>query len=104
MRYIISENKILDVVKRLVQSYYGNIEMTTDEDGYLNFFSEKDINNEGYPKRIFHRNLYGTLWVDYEFYRSLVDFIGNEEIVNEGIKKYLMNKVEVPVKQVNIEF
>ena len=102
MKIIISENKLDSVVKRYMDSSFGDVEMNVDEDGYLNFFSTKDIDGEGYRKRIAHRNTYGTLWINYDFLNKMVDFFGTD--VGMSIKRYFENKFGIEVRQVNIEF
>ena len=102
MKYIITESKLDNVVKKYMNSSFGDVEMNVDEDGYINFFSTKDIDNEGYRKRIAHRNLYGTLWIDYNFLNEMVDFFGTD--VGMSIKRYFEDKFGIEVKQVNVEF
>lgn len=102
MKIIITENKLDGIVKKYINSYYGDVEMTVDQDGYINFFSEKDIDNEGYRKRVAHRNSYGTLWVDYNFFSHMVDFFGTD--VGMSIKRYFEDKFGIQIRQVNIEF
>ena len=102
MKYIITESKLDSVVNKYMNSYYGDIEMTVDDDGYIYFFTEKDIDIEGYRKRIAHRNRYGTLWVGYNFFSRMVDLFGTN--VGMSIKRYYEDKFGIEVKQVNIEF
>ena len=102
MRYIITESKLDSVVKKYMDSSFGDVEMNVDQDGYINFFSTKDIDGEGYRKRIAHRNLYGTLWIDYEFLEHMVNLFGTD--VGISIMKYFKDKFGIEVKQVNVEF
>jgi|694.fasta_scaffold71966_7 hypothetical protein len=105
MKFIINENKVSGVISKIIKSYYGDVEMTIDEDKYINFFSEKEIDYEGYPKRIFHRNNYGTLWVDHNFFTYVSDLTNlNTDIISDGIMNYIKDEFGIPVKQVNVEF
>ena len=102
MKIIINESKLDSVVKKYINSYYGDVEMNVDEDKYINFFSEKDIDNEGYRKRIAHRNTYGTLWIEYNFLSHMVDLFGTD--VGMSVKRYFEDKFGIQIRQVNIEF
>jgi len=102
MKIIINESKLDSVVKKYINSYYGDVEMNVDEDKYINFFSEKDIDNEGYRKRVAHRNTYGTLWVTYNFFSHMVDLFGTD--VGMSVKRYFEDKFGIQIRQVNIEF
>lgn len=102
MRIIITESKLDSIVKKYMDSYFGDIVVKVDQDGYINFFSEKDIDDEGYRKRIAHRNRYGTLWINYDFFSRTVDIFGTD--VGMSIKRYYENKFGIEIKQVNIEF
>ena len=102
MKYIITESKLDSIVKKYMKSSFGDVEMNVDQDGYINFFSTKDIDGEGHRKRIAHRNRYGTLWVDYNFFSRMVDLFGTD--VGMSIKRYFEDKFGIQVRQVNIEF
>ena len=106
MKIIINENKVFGIISKIIKSYYGDIEMSVDEDdGYIHFFSRKDMDNDGYPVRIAHRNNHGTLWVDYNFFTYVSDLTNfNSDIISDGIMNYVKDKFGIPVKQVNIEF
>ena len=102
MKIIITESRLDSIVKKYMDSYFGDIVVKVDQDGYINFFSEKDIDNEGYHKRIAHRNRYGTLWVDFKFLEHMVNLFGTD--VGMSILKYFKDKFGIEIKQVNIEF
>jgi len=106
MKYIISENKMSGIISKIIKSYYGDIEMAVDEDdGYIHFFSRKDIDSDGYPVRIAHRNNHGTLWVKYNFLTYVSDLTNlNSDIISDGIMSYIKDNFGIPIKQVNIEF
>ena len=86
MKYIITESKLGNVVKKYIESYYGDVTMSVEDDGYLNFFSPIENDNQGYRKRIAHRNLYGTLWIDFKFLEHMVNLFGTD--VGISIMKY----------------
>lgn len=102
MKYIITESKLDNVVNRYIESYYGDVKMSVEDDGYLNFFSPKENDNQGYYKRIAHRNLYGTLWIDFKFLEHMIELFGTD--VGMSILRYFENKFDIKVKQVNVEF
>ena len=102
MKYIITESKLNEVIKRYMEATYGDVEMTVDEDGYINFFSRKDVDSDGQAVRIAHRNLYGTLWIDYSFFEKMRVLFGNS--VGEGIEKYYTDKFGIEIKRINMEF
>ena len=102
MKYIISENRFNSIIGKYIEKTYGDIEMTTDEDGYVNFFSSKLTNDEGYPKRIAHKNLYGTLWINQEDYQRMGEMFG--VLVSHAIGEYFKNKFGIEVKRIHQEF
>ena len=107
MKIIINENKVFGIISKIIKSYYGDIEMAVDkdDDGYIHFFSRKDIDSDGYPVRIAHRNKYGTLWVDYNFFTYVSDLTNlNSDIISDGLMNYIKDEFGIPVKQVNVEF
>jgi hypothetical protein len=107
MKYIINENKISGIISKIIKSYYGDIEIAVDkdDDGYIHFFSRKDIDSDGYPVRIAHRNEYGTLWVKYNFLTYVSDLTNlNRDIISDGIMSYIKDNFGIPIKQVNVEF
>jgi len=46
MKYIITESKLNEVIKKYMDATYGDVEMAVDEDGYIHFFSRKDLPTE----------------------------------------------------------
>ena len=102
MKYIITESKLNEVIKKYMDATYGDVEMAVDEDGYIHFFSRKDIDSDGQAVRIAHRNLYGTLWIDYSFFEKMRVLFGNS--VGEGIEKYYSDKFGIEIKRINMEF
>jgi hypothetical protein len=104
MKIIINENKVFGIISKIIKSYYGDIEMAVDkdDDGYIHFFSRKDIDSDGYPVRIAHRNKSGTLWIDYSFFEKMRVLFGNS--VGEGIEKYYSDKFGIEIKRINMEF
>jgi len=102
MKYIITESKLNEVIKKYMEATYGDVEMTVDEDGYINFFSRKDVDSDGHPVRIAHRSRYGTLWIDYSFFEKMRVLFGNS--VGEGIEKYYSDKFGIEIKRINMEF
>ena len=71
---------------------YGDVEMNI----------EKDIDSDGYPVRIAHRNKNGTLWIDYSFFEKMRALFGNS--VGESIEKYYVDKFGIEIKRINMEF
>ena len=104
MKYIISESKLNDVVKKYMEIIYGDIEMNVDKDeeGFIHFFSRKDFDEDGYPVRIAYRNNNGTLWVDYSFLERMVILFGTS--VDESIEKYFEDKFGIVILRINVEF
>ena len=103
MKYIITESKLNEVIKRYMDATYGDVEMTVDkDDGYIHFFSRKDVDSDGHAVRIAHRNLNGTLWIDYSFFEKMRVLFGNS--VGEGIEKYYSDKFGIEIKRINMEF
>ena len=107
MKIIINENKVFGIISKIIKSYYGDNEIAVDkdDDGYIHFFSRKDIDSDGYPVRIAHRNKYGTLWVDYNFFTYVSDLTNlNSDIISDGIMNYIKDEFGISIKQVNVEF
>jgi len=104
MKYIITESKLNEVIKKYMDATYGDVEMNVDkdDDGHIHFFSRKDIDRDGYPVRIAHRNNHGTLWIDYSFFEKMRILFGNS--VGEGIEKYYTDKFGIEIKRINMEF
>jgi hypothetical protein len=104
MKYIITESKLNEVIKRYMEATYGDVEMNIDkyDDGHIHFFSRKDVDSDGYPVRIAHRSRYGTLWIDYSFFEKMRVLFGNS--VGEGIEKYYADKFGIEIKRINMEF
>ena len=48
MKYIITESKLNNIFKLYMDATYGDVEMNIDkdDDGYIHFFSKKDIDKE----------------------------------------------------------
>jgi hypothetical protein len=76
--------------------------MSVEDDGYINFFSTKLNDSQGYYKRIAHKNLYGTLWLDFKFLSHMINLFGTD--VGMSIKKYFGDKFDIEIKKVEIEF
>ena len=104
MKYIITESKLNEVIKKYMDATYGDVEMNIDkdDDGYIHFFSRRDVDSNGYPVRIAHRSRYGTLWIDYSFFEKMRVLFGNS--VGEGIEKYYSDKFGIEIKRINMEF
>ncbi|CAB4130142.1 hypothetical protein UFOVP117_276 [uncultured Caudovirales phage] len=104
MKYIITESKLNNIFKLYMDATYGDVEMAVDkdDDGYIHFFSRKDIDSDGYPVRIAHRNNNGTLWIDYSFFEKMRALFGNS--VGEAIEKYYVDKFGIEIKRINMEF
>ena len=104
MKYIITESKLNEVIKKYMEATYGDVEMNVDkdDDGHIHFFSRKDVDSDGYPVRIAHRSRYGTLWIDYSFFEKMRVLFGNS--VGEGIEKYYSDKFGIEIKRINMEF
>ena len=106
MKYIITESKFNDIIKIYMKSTYGDIEMNVDDergDEVIHFFSEKDIDENGYRKRIAYRNIYKTLWVNYDFLERMVGLFGAFD-AGDTIKKYFEDTFDIEIDRVNIEF
>jgi len=102
MKYIITESKLNEVIKKYMDATYGDVEMNIDDDGYIHFFNRKDVDSDGHPVRIAHRNNHGTLWIDYSFFEMMRVLFGNS--VGEGIEKYYTDKFGIEIKRINMEF
>jgi hypothetical protein len=102
MKYIITESKLNEVIKKYMEATYGDVEMNIDKDGYIHFFSRKDIDSNGHSVRIAHRNKSGTLWIDYSFFEKMRVLFGNS--VGEAIEKYYIDKFGIEIKRINMEF
>jgi hypothetical protein len=105
MKYIITESKFNDIIKIYMKSTYGDIEMNVDDergDEVIHFFSEKDIDENGYRKRIAYRNIYKTLWINYDFLERMIGLFGTD--VGDAIKKYFEDTFDIEIDRVNIEF
>ena len=103
MKYVITESKLNEVIKKYMDATYGDVEMTVDkDDGYIHFFSRRDVDSDGYPVRIAHRNLNGTLWIDYSFFEKMRILFGNS--VGEGIEKYYSDKFGIEIMRINMQF
>jgi hypothetical protein len=102
MKYIITENKYKRVIKKYIESTYGDIEMVVDNDDVIQFFSEKVINGEGHRKRIAYRSSYNRLWVDFTFLENMIGLFGTS--VGESIKTYFKDTFGIEIDAIRVEF
>ena len=102
MKYLITESKYNNVIKQFIDTTFGDVEMNVDEDGYIHFFSVKDVDSDGHRFRFAHRNLYGTLFMNYDFFHRMVKLFGPN--VSDGIRAYFLDKFGLEIKRVNMEF
>lgn len=102
MKYLITESKYNNVIKQFIETTFGDVEMNVDEDGYIHFFSVKDVDSDGHRFRFAHRNLYGTLFINYNFFHRMVKLFGPN--VGDGIRAYFRDKFDLEIKSVNMEF
>lgn len=102
MKYLITESKYNNVIKQFIETTFGDVEMNVDEDGYIHFFSERDVDSDGHRMRFAHRNLYGTLFINYNFFDKMFRLFGPN--VGDGIRAYFRDKFDLEIKSVNMEF
>ena len=104
MKYIITESKLNEVIKKYMDATYGDVEMNIDkdDDGYIHFFSRRDVDRDGYPVRIAYRNNTGTLWINFSFLERMVTLFGTS--VDEAIEKYFEDKFGIVILRINVEF
>lgn len=100
MKYIITENRLHNLVdKFFIKRYGGLLRKEVNDENYTYFY---DLEN-GKP---FEMNMGGTLWVgDYTLYRQIRSVLGfnNSEEVDEFFKNYFNDRYDVDIKRVASE-
>lgn len=99
MKYIITENRLHNLVdKFFIKRYGGLLRKEVTDDDYTYFY---DLEN-GRP---FEMNSGGTLWVgDYILYKQIRSILGfNSKEVDEFLKNYFNERYDVDVKMVASE-
>jgi hypothetical protein len=115
MKQIIFENKFKSFVDRfiskLLQRSFGELTHSVSDDGYHSWVSDKWSRNIPYdktPNRPFHKNLWGTLWIEgYEFYDDLMSDLSifgfNDEQKEQVFIDYMNDKYGTDIKKLGVE-
>ena len=104
MKYIIKENRVLDLIDVLFKDRYGDVLEMDEDDGYLYFYQPSGRRGQG-NNEPFERNAWGKLWVnDYVMYKKIRSLLGltNKE-TKEYLKNYFEEKYGVEIKDISTE-
>jgi len=110
MKLILFENKLKSLVNQVIskslQKHFGKLTHNVSDDGYHSWFSDKwsrNIPNDSTPNRPFHKNIWGTLWMeDSDFYDDLMSDLSifgfTDEQKEQVFIDYMNDKYKTNVK------
>lgn len=96
MKYIITENKLKQVMVRYLDDYMENNPVSKFDNFII--ISQPDQNGEDFYAAIEFDEEDGRLWIEMEFAKHLMDLFGQTlESLQEIIKEWFENKFDVEV-------
>jgi hypothetical protein len=122
MKVLINENKFQNLVDKVISDtlfdFFGELKFSINDEGYGRWRSEKWDDQRMYytndeqeykPELPFHKNFYGTLWVeDEEFFETMMKklkmlgYQGSDTM--QRFQDYMSNRYDIKLKGLGLEF